>query len=74
MTVFILGRARVVVVLFGLGRTFARLVVGLGRVGLLFGLVSGVSRSAGFTGDFSFLFPVSCVDSLDKYLESCESG
>jgi len=35
-----LGRARVVVVLFGIGRTFAGLVVGLVRVGLVFGLVS----------------------------------
>jgi len=43
-----LGRARVVVVLFGIGRTFAGLVVGLVRVGLVFGLVSRRSGSSGF--------------------------
>ena len=67
-----MGRARVVVVLLGIGRTFAVLVVGLVRVGLVFGLVSRRSGSLGFVGEFSFSFPVLSIDSLDEFSESNE--
>ena len=67
-----LGRAGVVVLLLGVGRTFAGLVVGLVRVGLVFGLVSRRSGSSGFAGEFSFLFPVSSINSLDEFSESNE--
>ena len=50
--------------------TCAGLVVGLGRVGLLFGLVSGCSRRAGFIGNFPMSFPVSCMDGLHKFPET----
>ena len=69
-----LGRAGVVVVLLGIGRTFAKLVVGLVGVRLLFGLVSRRSGSLVFMGEFSFSFPGSCTDSLDNFLESCKGG
>ena len=62
------------VLLLGIGRTSARLVVGLVGVRLLFGLVSRRSGSLGFMGEFSFSFPVSCIDSLDEFSESCEGG
>src|SRR5882724_11989995 len=65
-----LGRARIVVLLLGIGRTFARLVVRLVRIRLVFGLVSRGSGSLGFMGEFSFSFPVLCVDSLDEFSES----
>jgi len=61
-----LGRARVVVVLLGLGITFARLVVRLVGVRLLFGLCFQKIWSSGFMGEFSFLFPVSCIDKLGR--------
>src|SRR5882724_4598609 len=67
-----LGRAGVVVLLLGVGRTFAGLVVGLVRVRLVFGLVSRRSGSSGFVGEFSFSFPVSGINSLDKFSESNE--
>jgi len=67
-----MGRAGVVVLLLGIGRTFAGLVVGLVRVGLVFGLVSRRSGSSGFVGVFSFSFPVSSIDSLNEFLESNE--
>jgi len=68
-----LGRAGVVILLLGLGRTFARLVR-LGRVRLWFGLVSRRSTSSGFMGDFSLHSQYRCIDSLDEFLESCEGG
>jgi len=39
---------------------------------LLFGLVSRRSGSSGFAGEFSFSFPVSGINSLDKFSESNE--
>src|SRR5882724_11373701 len=68
-----LGRAQVIVLLLGLQRTFARLVVRLRRVRLLFGLVSGGSGSASFAGYFSTLFPVLSINSLDKFPEARKS-
>src|SRR5882724_3757067 len=59
-----------IVLLLGLQRTFARLVVRLGRVRLLFCLVSGGSGSMSFVGYFSTSFPVSCIDSLDEFPEA----
>ena len=35
-------------------------------------LVSRRSGSSGFVGEFFFSFPVSYINSLDKFLESCE--
>src|SRR5882724_2640048 len=67
-----LGRAGVVVLLLGVGRAFAGLVIGLVRVRLVFGLVSRRSGSSGFAGEFSFSFPISGVDSLDEFSESNE--
>src|SRR5882724_1971043 len=68
-----LGRARVIVLLLGLQRTFAGLVVRLGRVRLLFSLVSRGSRSTSFMGYFTVSFPVLCIDSLDEFLEAGKS-
>src|SRR5882724_1609738 len=65
-----LGRARVVVLLLGMRRTFAGLVVRLGRVRLLFGLVSRGSGSTSFVGYFTVSFPVSSIDSLDEFPEA----
>jgi len=60
-----------VVSLFGIGRTFAGLVIGLVRVRLVFGLVSRRSGSSGFTGEFS-AFPISGINGLDEFSESNE--
>jgi len=54
-------------------RTFAGLVVRLGRVSLLFGLVSGGSGSTSFAGYFTASFPVSSIDSLDEFPEARKS-
>ena len=67
-----LSRAGVVVVLLGIGRTFAGLDVRPVRVRLQFGLISRRSGSLGFSGEFSFLFPVLDIDSLDNFSESCK--
>ena len=57
------------VLLLGLRRTFSGLVVRLGRVRLLFGLVSRGSGSASFVGYFTTSFPVSCINRLDEFPE-----
>jgi len=64
------GRAWVIILLLGLRRTLAGLVVRLGRVRLLFGLVSRGSGSMSFSGYFTASFPVSCIDSLDEFPEA----
>jgi len=66
------GRARVVVLLLGVGRPFARLVVGFVRVGLVFGTCFQKIRKLGVSQEFSFSFPVSGINSLDKFSESNE--
>ena len=48
-------------------RTLARFVVWLGCIGLGFGLVSGGFGCVGLLGNFSVSFPVSCIDSLNKF-------
>ena len=60
------------VLLLGLQRTFSRLGVGFGGIGLVVRLVTRRSRSTGFTGNFSSTFPVSCVYGLNKFTEACE--
>ena len=62
-----------VVLLLGIGRTFAGLVVRLGRVRLLFGLVSRGSGSMSFMGYFTVSFPVLSINSLDEFLEAGKS-
>ena len=54
-------------------RTFAGLVVRLGRVRLLFGLVSGGSGSTSFAGYFTASFPILSIDSLDEFPEAGKS-
>src|SRR5882672_2852644 len=65
-----LGRAGIVVLLFGLG--FARLVIRFGGIRFVVCLVNGRTGNAGFAGEFSFTFPVLSINSLDEFLESCE--
>jgi len=55
-------------------RILARLVVWLGGIVLGFRLVSRWLRNAGFSGNFSFSFPVSCVNSLNEFWKARKSG
>src|SRR5882724_1904164 len=60
-----LCRARVVLLLHQ--RILARLVVRLGGIMLGFGLVSRQLGNVGFSGNFSFSFPVLCINGLDEF-------